>query len=272
MKRYEYDGLVFDTPQKLGAYKKNRMSHEAALRRKEADEATRRPRQFVCRSCGSTFTREMTDMEVLRRPPQHCSKLCSNRRSFSKESRRRISEGVVRSHVPQGRKCIVCGRKFVPKSGGRRTCSTECMEHYRAHRCDFLSDAAKRRLREAGLKSSETQSERRRSRNETYFCELCEGAFENVGHNERLFNGWDADIILHDQKVAVLWNGNWHYKQIRRGTSLRKIQNRDAIKVREIETAGWTPYVIKDTGKHDRTLVEEEFRKFSDFVADINRK
>ena len=46
---------------------------------------------------------------------------------------------------------------------------------------------------------------------------------------------WDADIIIHDYKIAILWNGAWHYKQISKNSSLIQIQNRDVIKINEIK-------------------------------------
>ena len=52
----------------------------------------------------------------------------------------------------------------------------------------------------------------RRSKNEIYFSELCKDFFYDVKTNEPIFNGWDADIIIGDLKIAVLWNGIWHYK------------------------------------------------------------
>lgn len=49
-----------------------------------------------------------------------------------------------------------------------------------------------------------------------------------------MFNGWDADIIIPNIKVAVLWNGKWHYEQIKKGHSVKQVQNRDKIKLKEI--------------------------------------
>ena len=77
------------------------------------------------------------------------------------------------------------------------------------------------------------------------FCELCEKHFKNVKHNEQLFNGWDADVIIEDIKVAILWNGPWHYRKLFKSHKLKQIQNRDKIKVKEIENFGYTPYIIK---------------------------
>ena len=123
------------------------------------------------------------------------------------------------------------------------------------------------KLSESGRKSVYIQGESRRSKNEKYFYELCLKYFTNVSHNENIFNGWDADIIIHDIKFAILWNGPWHYKKIKSNSSLSQIQNRDMIKVKEIEHFGYTPYIIKDTGKYNPKFVEDEFEKFKKYIA-----
>lgn len=80
--------------------------------------------------------------------------------------------------------------------------------------------------------------------------------------NEPLFNGWDADVILLDQKIAVMWNGKWHYEKLTEKHSVLQVQTRDAIKASEIEKAGFRLYVIKDLGGEDKNFVEEQFRLF----------
>ena len=112
-----------------------------------------------------------------------------------------------------------------------------------------------------GRKSAAIQSENKRSRNEIYFCELCEKYFDNVEHNKPKFNGWDADIIIDDIKTAILWNGKWHYEKIAKKHSIEQIQNRDKIKIEEIKKSGYKPYIIKDMGKYNPKFVEEEFEK-----------
>ena len=77
-----------------------------------------------------------------------------------------------------------------------------------------------------------------------------------------MFNGWDADVIIPSIKVAVMWNGVWHYKKITEAHSVKQVQNRDRIKIKEIIKAGFTPYVIKDRGKHNPEFVNQEFDKF----------
>jgi hypothetical protein len=77
-----------------------------------------------------------------------------------------------------------------------------------------------------------------------------------------MFNGWDADVVIEDIKVAVLWNGPWHYRKIKSNHSLGMVQNRDRIKIKEIEKSGYVPYVIRDDGNENNSFVESEFNKF----------
>lgn len=121
----------------------------------------------------------------------------------------------------------------------------------------------------AGRKSVSIQGDARRSKNEIEFYKLCKAKFVNVDSNEPIFNGWDADIIIHDYKVAVLWNGPWHYKEIYKNTSLAQIQNRDRIKVSEIKKMGYIPYIIKDMGKTNIDFVKQEFLKFLEFINNV---
>ena len=44
--------------------------------------------------------------------------------------------------------------------------------------------------------------------------------------------GWDVDIYLPQQKIAVMWNVPCHYKQMNmKNQSLLQVQNRDQIKI-----------------------------------------
>ena len=119
-----------------------------------------------------------------------------------------------------------------------------------------------------GLKSVQSQSISRRSKNEIYFAELCQNKFSNILTNSPIFDGWDADVILEDQKIAVLWNGVWHYKQVREAHSVDQVQSRDKIKLHKIENAGYTPYVIKDDGKFNKKFVEEQFNIFTSWLEE----
>ena len=117
----------------------------------------------------------------------------------------------------------------------------------------------------AGCRSAEIQTQNRRSKNEIYFAELCKKHFSNVKENARIFDGWDADIVLEDLKIAVLWNGNWHFKKITRKHSVLQVQTRDRIKLKKIRAAGYQPYVIEDRGAFNPKFVEEQFELFKNY-------
>lgn len=92
-------------------------------------------------------------------------------------------------------------------------------------------------------------------------------------HNVNMFNGWDADVILVHEKVAVLWNGEWHFTKLKQRHSVLQVQTRDQIKVSEILAAGYTPYIIEDRfvgKKHEKEkFVVKEFLLFKEFIENL---
>ena len=183
--------------------------------------------------------------------------------------------------------CVDCGKELIIyKRASSKTCRCDnCRKnHIRQrrlqYRLNFLnndyeihfgrkySKESWLALHNGGCKGIQHQGDLRRSKNEIEFCKLCEEYFDNVKHNESIFNGWDADIIIEDIKFAVLWNGPWHYKQITKSHSVKQTQNRDKIKVKEIEECGWTPYIIKDMGKANKDFVKEKFDEFLKYLKE----
>jgi hypothetical protein len=78
-----------------------------------------------------------------------------------------------------------------------------------------------------------------------------------------MFNGWDADVIIPSHKLAILWNGPWHYRKITVKHSIEQVQTRDRLKQVEIENCGYTCYIIKDIkGNADLNKVNAEFSAF----------
>lgn len=149
------------------------------------------------------------------------------------------------------KKCKICNSDLEYKNKKLKTCSPKCLNVSRK-----LGGTA------GGKKSAQVQAESRRSKNEILFSEKCIEYFDKVLTNESIFNGWDADIIIEDLKVAILWNGKWHYEKITEKHSVKQVQNRDKIKVDEIKKYGYIPYIIKDMGKFSEDKVNKEFDKF----------
>ena len=183
--------------------------------------------------------------------------------------------------------CVDCGKELIIyKRASSKTCRCDnCRKnHIRQrrlqYRLNFLnndyeihfgrkySKESWLALHNGGCKGIQHQGDLRRSKNEIEFCKLCEEYFDNVKHNESIFNGWDADIIIEDIKFAVLWNGPWHYKQITKSYSVKQTQNRDKIKIKEIKESGWTPYIIKDMGKANKDFVKEKFDEFLKYLKE----
>lgn len=161
------------------------------------------------------------------------------------------------------RECKYCNTTFKVKRDQpkQKYCSKDCSDK---------SDDKKKFGRINGLKSSQAQKEKRRSNNEILFFELCKNNFKNVLNNEAIFNGWDADIIIEDYKIAILWNGKWHYEKITKNHSVIQVQNRDKIKTKEIIKAGYIPYIIKDMGRKNKDFVIEEFNKLTRHITSLS--
>lgn len=128
----------------------------------------------------------------------------------------------------------------------------ECIEYRRA----FAS--------KAGKASAESQAEIRRSKNEIFFADLINSIYKDSLNNKSIFNGWDADIIIPSKKIAILWNGIWHYENI--CGQLKQVQNRDKIKYSEIVKAGYMPYIITDLGDFSKKKCLKELERFNNFI------
>lgn len=234
-----------------------------------------------CEECGKEI--DVLEKEYNKSETKHffCSRNCASkynnklRKGPSEETKNKVRESVLAYYREKfgenggesSRKeytCNLCGKKYhLNESGSTRMfCSKECSDEYRKNRKKYLSEETIAKLSLAGRNSIKNQGDTRRSKNENYFYELCKSHFKNVKHNEPIFNGWDADVIIEDIKVAVLWNGKWHYEKVTENHSVKQVQNRDKIKIKEIKNCGYKPYIIKDMGKYNPKFVENEFEKF----------
>lgn len=224
---------------------------------------SKRGQNILCGNCGESFYKTRKEIS----DKNYCSRSCAAIKNNSFYPKARLQKVILigqrvgllkkrRSRFdPQWREkrasskdCIVCGKLFFSH---KKTCSDDCFRNS---------------LSRAGKKSAEIQSSSRRSKNEIYFYDLCIDKFDLVQNNLPIFNGWDADIILPEYKIAILWNGKWHYEKITGKHSVAQVQNRDKIKIKEIIKSGYTPYIIKDMGKYKPEFVQKEFEKFLRFL------
>lgn len=249
------------------------------LQLKLLDQKTRKDIKFICEKCNNEFVKSLTDKEYKNYIKYHqhiyCSRSCANSRNHSKQVKQNISNKLKNlyknkiTHTNKIRICKVCNNEYTlltNLSATKKFCSQECYQYYKKHRKDFLSEETIKKYRECGHKLVSILKDTKRSKNEIGFYELCKKEFINVTHNEPIFNGWDADIIIHDLKIAILWNGRWHYEKLTKTHSVQQVQNRDNIKINEIKKCGYYPYIIKDMGKYSVKKIQYEWEIFNNFL------
>jgi hypothetical protein len=173
-----------------------------------------------------------------------CSRACANSRGpRSEKFKQKVSRKL--SGIPSHKKgkeiserilvgCFICDTPVKVKkihSHKKTTCkSAECI--HKANVIAGKASASKRVLR---------------SKDEIKLFELCRSHFNNVRSNYIIEDGWDADIVIYDLKIAILWNGPWHYKEMNMSNhSLSQVQTRDKIKKKLFESSGWTVVIFED--------------------------
>jgi hypothetical protein len=213
-----------------------------------------------CRKCSEIFKQTFN---IYKRGARHknCIKPVGNK--GLKINQTRGTSLSISKVLPKN--CPQCKIEFKPRQNSTKFCCKLCADNYK--RGPEYKEQAKINGSKGGRISAESQQ--RRSKNETYFADLCIEYFgyENIKTNEPIFkddkgSGWDADIIILSKKIAILWNGPFHYKQIFKKQSLEQVQNRDKIKMKVIENNGYKNYIIKDLGKFNKNFVKEQFELF----------
>lgn len=163
------------------------------------------------------------------------------------------------------KKCVICSSTItIPLTlKKKQTCSKSCT--IQLHKRNHQKPEQQIKDRENGLRSIKMQN--RRSKNEVYFFELCQRDYIIVVNNLQMFDGWDADIIIPDYKIAIHWNGPWHYKKLMENHDLEATQKRDELKYKAIENCGYDSYIIKDLkGRFNKRFVEQEYFTFLNFM------
>jgi len=129
------------------------------------------------------------------------------------------------------RECQLCGNKYNVKKRTQKYCKRECANK----KLNNDPELNKERGRIGGNKSLQMFS--RRSKTEIDFANLCMDYFgsENIICNELFFkdknnNYWDADIIITHLKIAILYNGIFHYKKVYKDQKLERMIAKDNIK------------------------------------------
>lgn len=207
---------------------------------------------LTCQKCDKSYTVNISEINFNKgKYTKFCCRGCANSRIITQEHKDKNKLALSKGITIHSLECVICNDVFNSENKNMQTCSKEC-----------LTKLLQKHGSINGLKSAQVQADSRRSKNEIAFSELCIEKFNDVECNKAIFNGWDADIIIHDLKIAILWNGKWHYEKITQKHSVAQVQNRDKIKIKEIIKYGYSPYIIKDLGQYDIDKVNNEWHIF----------
>ena len=258
----------------IGAAKARAVQTQQAIERHSQKLDTWLASEPKCETCGKIMTEHYGS-------GRFCSKSCASIRTLTEDTKLKISKSlndfyatepsskaytnyqtiIQKRHIEFITKynlnpnyCTICGKALPFELRFRKTCSDECLH------VAFTN---------AGLTAA-TKIEKR-SKNEIAFYKKCEEYFgkDNVLHNESMFNGWDADIIIPKYKLAILWNGPWHYRKVTKSHNLEQVQTRDKIKCDQIKLCGFIPYIIKDNSKFNLNKVNSEFDKLIEYIRNL---
>ena len=230
-------GLCKNTDKRVSINEYNSLQTKIKNKENKISEYNKNPK--LCLQCGKPLS-----YQQFKYGQKFCCYKCSNlsRPPKSEESKRRTSNTLknnykyiiqkqirIEEYNKNPNKCIVCGSNLSYKERDRKTCCKECKSNL---------------LRKAGQKAASKTV--KRSIDEIKLYNLCSKHF-NVTHNIPIVNDWDADIILEDYKIAILWNGPWHYKEMNiNNHSLKQVINRDILKIIDFEKIGWNVLIYQD--------------------------
>jgi len=204
---------------------------------------TKKHYDVICVTCEKPVNKTNSDMQKSKN--HFCSRSCAakhnnaNRLPTSEETKIKISNSLKARKkdidspkiYTKSYECVVCNSNF--------TIST----HNKRKTCD--NPECRRVLFQQGGKKSASVT-RNRSKDEIDLFNLCSQYFTKVESNKLIIDGWDADIVINDN-ILVLWNGPWHYMNIKmKGVSLKKIQTRDYIKMNLFLDHGYHVIVYED--------------------------
>jgi predicted nucleic acid-binding Zn ribbon protein len=230
--------------------------------------------KLTCANCNVDFSTTQSDFNQRSKKSSKlcCSKLCANKINTyrSQEAKNKISASLKKAYDKKLQKaehkvlsrgcykiahikntCIVCSKEFF-RNRDQKTCSNECYFIVR-------QNAGKK----GGSKTSSLEFHKRnRSSNEKMFFAKIKEIYPDAIANKRLFDGWDADVIIPSQKLAIHWNGVWHYKSIMGNELLERVQQKDKLRYEAIEKHGYKNYIIQDMGPMNSNKVEKEYVDF----------
>lgn len=219
-----------------------------------------------CSFCQNDFSMRRSEIKKKKKKSKSgkifCCRVCASKSNTfrSQETKNKISKALLAKEAKKAKRlkintCRVCHKEF-PSFNLRKICSEDC-------RTIFRIDIG----RKGGSRTSTLPFHKRaRGLNEKAFLEKLKLHFTDILTNKRMFDGWDADIIIPELKLAIHWNGIFHYKPVFGQELFDNVVKKDSLRYAAIEKEGYSNYIIEDLGSQDSRKVEEEYCKFLGFL------
>lgn len=216
------------------------------------------PKEVQCIWCNNKFMKQAS--QIKKYTNHFCSQSCSashrnTNRIVSEETKLKTKLALKQFNIlnPDANKIysddkvkVVNGRRRVIKTKTYIICKIDFDTHFENKTCS--DKCLKTRQIQAGMNSQKANP--RRSKGEILFFDLCSIYFgkDNVLSNPQMFvdkngNKWDSDIVITKCKLAICYNGIWHYEQIGNKHNLKQVQSRDLIKKSIIHDNGYIQYI-----------------------------
>ena len=146
---------------------------------------------FNCKKCSKEYTLNLTEKEFDKNGfRKNCSRSCANGRKLSnkiiKEKQSKIKTPTIQYNLI----CKNCNKEFIYRNNKKLGCCRKCTIQYKMSTGELIDYGKK-----GGQNSAKTQFERRRSKNEIYFYELCFKHFVNIENNKAIFNNWMLTLL-----------------------------------------------------------------------------
>lgn len=201
---------------------------------------------FKCLNCNKEFSEKYSKWSN----GNFCSKKCA-RQFSSKEKRKEINEKVSKTlkEYFKTHKHPHLG-KVSPRKGIRKLIEWECpycgkiieLTPYEAKRRKFCSGTCRNNFNNKNICGSRSIAE------DILFKELTKQfpSLKIIKNDRSCLNGLELDIYIPYLKIAIEWNGIFHYKDVHKNGSLEKIQKKDILKEKMCKNMGIDLIIIKD--------------------------
>lgn len=206
------------------------------------------PHNATCAECGTSFRRAETEIAKVERTfcSQRCSATFYNRQKWGE-----LRKGRVPIQRCKGNRTTYISweiRKPRPSKPIRhcQTCGNETKNH------SYCNGTCRNRALNKLIKGSRSKAER-------VLTTALHEAYPDwtISENDRtVLNGLELDIYIPEIRLAIEWNGVFHYEPIHGIGHLDKIMKKDNIKIEKCREIGVELIIICDRTSHDAFIRE----------------